>query len=71
MARLTEMYYKIGLYEEAKVYASVLGYNYPENKWYLYSYSLFQKEKEIMEDNKEEKNSYINILNEFLDIFGN
>ncbi|PPR17081.1 MAG: Outer membrane protein assembly factor BamD [Alphaproteobacteria bacterium MarineAlpha9_Bin3] len=71
LARLTEMYYKIGLYEEAKVYASVLGYNYPENKWYLYSYSLFQKEKEILKDNKEEKNSYINILNEFLDIFGN
>ena len=71
LARLTEMYYKIGLYEEAKVYASVLGYNYPENKWYLYSYSLFQKEKEILKDNKEEKKTYINILNEFLDIFGN
>ena len=69
LARLTEMYYKLGLYQEAKVYASVLGYNYPENKWYLYSYSLFQKEKEILINNEE--NSYLNILDEFLDIFGN
>lgn len=69
LARLTEMYYKLGLYQEAKVYASVLGYNYPENKWYLYSYSLFQKEKEILINDKE--NSYLNILDEFLDIFGN
>ena len=46
LARLTETYYRLGLYNEAKVYASVLGHNYPENKWYSYSYSLFKKEKE-------------------------
>ena len=71
LARLTETYYRLGLYNEAKVYASVLGHNYPENKWYSYSYSLFKKEKEVLIENEEKKNSYINIINEFLNIFGN
>ena len=71
LARLTETYYRLGLYNEAKVYASVLGYNYPGNKWYSYSYSLFKKEKEELNENEEKENSYINILNEFLNIFVN
>ena len=71
LARLTETYYRLGLYNEAKVYASVLGYNYPGNKWYSYSYSLFKKEKEELIENEEKENSYINIINEFLNIFGN
>ena len=71
LARLTETYYRLGLYNEAKVYASVLGYNYPENKWYSYSYSLFKKEKELLIENEDKKNSYINIISEFLNIFGN
>ena len=71
LARLTEVYFSLGLYTEAKVYASVLGHNYPANKWYSYSYSLFKKEKEIIIDNKEEENSYINMINEFLDILSN
>ncbi len=71
LARLTETYYRLGLYNEAKVYASVLGYNYPENKWYSYSYSLFKKEKKILIEDKEKENSYINIIDEFLNIFGN
>ncbi len=34
LARLVECYYALGLNEEAKRTASVLGYNYPQNKWY-------------------------------------
>ena len=45
LARLTELYFMLGLYNEAKVYASVLGHNYPSNKWYIYSYSLFNSKK--------------------------
>ena len=71
LARLTETYYRLGLYNEAKVYASVLGHNYPENKWYSYSYSLFKKEKEVLNKNEDKENSYMNIINEFLNIFGN
>ena len=41
--RLVEVYYIIGLKDEAKKYASLLGYNYQSSKWYEQSYSLFNK----------------------------
>ena len=40
--RLVEANLGIGLKEEAKKYASILGNNYPESKWYKYSYNLFK-----------------------------
>lgn len=40
LARLVECYYALGLNEEAKRTAAVLGYNYPNNKWYQSTYSL-------------------------------
>ena len=39
--RLVEVYYKIGLKEESKKYAKLLGYNYQSSEWYAKSYSLF------------------------------
>ena len=81
LARLTELYFVLGLYEEAKVYASVLGYNYPNNKWYIYSYSLFlDKKSDLLSSNNDElinlkdvdnKDSYslLNILDSFINIF--
>ena len=41
--RLVEIYYKVGLLEESKKYAKLLGYNYQSSKWYENSYSLFDK----------------------------
>ena len=38
--RLVEIYYSLGMIEDAKKTASVIGYNYPESKWYRYSYEL-------------------------------
>ena len=38
--RLTEVYLSLGLNEEAKNTASILGYNYPGSEWYLDSYAL-------------------------------
>ncbi|AAU03658.1 outer membrane protein assembly factor BamD [Rickettsia typhi] len=38
--RLVESYMMLGLHDEAKKYASVLGYNYPDSKWYSYAYRL-------------------------------
>jgi len=40
LARLVECYYALGLKDEAKRTAAVLGFNYPSNKWYQTSYSL-------------------------------
>ena len=41
--RLVEVYYRIGLVEESKKYASVLGYNYLSNQWYKETYKIYNK----------------------------
>ena len=41
--RLVEIYYIIGLEDEAKRYANLLGYNYKSSEWYERSYSIFNK----------------------------
>ena len=40
---MVEVYYTIGLVDEAEKYAQLLGYNYQSSKWYENSYSLFDK----------------------------
>lgn len=40
--RLTEAYVILGVMSEAQRYAAVLGYNYPDSKWYQYSYDLLK-----------------------------
>ena len=54
--RLVEVYYRLGLEEEAKHAASILGYNYQSGEWYERSYKVFyakykpkkiKKEKEM------------------------
>jgi len=42
--RLVEVHYILGLRDEAKKYAKLLGYNYQSSKWYEKSYSVFDKE---------------------------
>ena len=44
--RLVELHYRIGLTEEAKKYASLLGYNYQSSQWYESSYRIFDKKYE-------------------------
>jgi len=43
LERLVECYLALGLPEEAKKAAAVLGYNYPGSKWYKHSYALIGK----------------------------
>ena len=44
--RMTEIYYTIGMLEEAKNTASVIGYNYPDSKWYKLSYNLLSEDND-------------------------
>ena len=53
--RLVEIHYKIGLVEESKKYASLLGYNYLSGDWYKQSYNLFNKDYKIIKIKKEKK----------------
>jgi outer membrane protein assembly factor BamD len=43
--RLVEAYVSLGVKDEAQKYAAVLGYNFPESKWYERSYKLLEGEK--------------------------
>ncbi len=45
--RLIEIHYHIGLEEEAKNYAKILGYNYNSSKWFEQSYKILNKDYEI------------------------
>ena len=58
--RLVEIYYILGLRNEAEKYANLLGYNYQSSEWYKKSYGLFdkrynQKRKDLIDQNKEVK----------------
>ena len=69
--RLVEVYYTIGLINEAKKYASLLGYNYQSSQWYEKSYSVFNK---LYEQNKKkmiykEKKKDRSILKKFKSLF--
>ena len=53
--RLVEVHYIIGLKDEAKKYAKLLGYNYQSSKWYENSYSLFDKKYKFIKKDKIKK----------------
>ena len=42
--RLVEINYKLGLIEESKKYANLLGYNYLSSEWYKKSYRVFNRD---------------------------
>ena len=48
--RLVEAYYILGVQEEAKKYAAVLGYNFPQSNWYRQSYELLEGKKLNVKD---------------------
>ena len=54
--RLVEVYYKIGLTEEAKGAAAILGYNYNSSEWYAQSYKILNKTYKIKKKAKHKKN---------------
>ena len=53
--RLVEVYYRLGLLEEAKQAAAILGYNYQSGEWYKKSYKVFNKKYEIKKIKKDKK----------------
>lgn len=54
--RLVEIYYKLGLKEEAKATAALLGYNYNSSEWYSRSYKILNKEYKLTGVDKKNKN---------------
>ena len=68
--RLVEVHYILGLKDEAKKYAKLLGYNYQSSKWYEKSYSVFDKEyKENVKKRDKEKSKKNKTLKKIKSLF--
>jgi outer membrane protein assembly factor BamD len=61
--RLVEIHYYLGLDEEAKSYAKILGYNYNSSEWYKQSYKIINNDYDyndkINEDKKKDNDNFI------------
>ena len=57
-----EVYYILGLTEEAKKYAQLLGYNHNSSEWYEKSYALFDKNYKGSEIKMQKKDKKSNIV---------
>jgi outer membrane protein assembly factor BamD len=55
--RLVECYMALGIVDEARKTAAVLGYNYPRSQWYIDSYELVENVKVDTDSGKEKPNS--------------
>ena len=53
--RIVEVYYKIGLIEQSKEAAAILGYNYQSSEWYERSYKVFNEKYEMKRKKEKEK----------------
>ena len=60
--RLVEIHYKIGLIEESKKYAALLGYNYQSSDWYRESYKVFNKDYEKILKKRKKQNNKVSTL---------
>ena len=65
--RLVEIYYILGLEEEARKYAKTLGYNYQSGDWYKQSYKIFNKDYSfnIKKKNKETDKKLLDKIKSF------
>ena len=53
--RIVEIYYTIGLEQEAEKFAKILGYNYQSSLWYKKSYKVLNKNYEELKKNNKPK----------------
>ena len=65
--RLVELHYKLGLVDESKKYAALLGYNYQSSKWYEESYKILNKNYEKISKTKNKKKEE-SIIQKFKDL---
>ena len=66
--RLVELNYKLGLKDESKKYAILLGYNYQSSDWYERSYKILNKEYTKIKI-KNDLNKQKSLLKRFKELF--
>ena len=66
--RLVELHFKLGLIDESKKYAALLGYNYQSSKWYEETYKILNKDyvKISKNKNKDQKETLIKKFKDLL-----
>ena len=57
--RLVEINYYLGLEEEAKKYAKILGYNYNSSEWFEQSYKVLNKDYKIAKKTSKRDESFL------------
>ena len=65
--RLVELHYKIGLIDESRKYAALLGYNYQSSEWYEESYKVLNKDY-IKISKRKNKKKEKSIIKKFKDL---
>ena len=65
--RLVELHYKMGLIDESKKYAVLLGYNYQSSKWYEKTYGILNKDY-VKISKRKNKNKEESIIKKFKDL---
>ena len=66
--RLVEIYYRIGLIDEAKAAASLLGYNYNSSEWYEKSYTVLNKNYKPTQIQDKEENKLVDRIKKIFSI---
>ena len=68
--RVVEINYRLGLINESKQYANILGYNYQSSEWYKNSYTIFNKDyRDTIKEVQKDKKKKISLMNRFKGLF--
>tara|TARA_B100000787_G_scaffold147639_1_gene118687 strand:+ start:1074 stop:1916 length:843 start_codon:yes stop_codon:yes gene_type:complete len=67
--RLVEVHFHMGLNEEAKKYAALLGYNYLSSEWYKSSFKIFNKKYKSVRQKKKNSKERKGIIKMFKKLF--
>ena len=68
--RLVEINYRLGLIEEARKYASILGYNYQSSDWYKNTYKIFNKNyRDSIKELQKDKKKKVGLIKKFKGLF--
>ena len=68
--RLVEIHYHVGLEDEAKKYAKILGYNYNSSEWFEQSYKILNSDYKLKkkENQNTDKNNDESLLKKIIKI---
>ena len=66
--RLVEINYRLGLEDESKKYAKILGYNYLSSEWYKQSYKILNNDYSLMIEKSSKKNKE-GVIQKFKNLF--